>query len=860
MNRVRIVISYNGQWEQLPDGSQRFVGSNNKGMYVSKNMTYEELVAIVHTIVKYDVNKFNVDLASVSIVLGSTCRTFIRNNDDVQFMLGEDRVIPQVCVSLTQRTPGDVIGNDIPPPENTQQFGSFSGSNQLYPQRSFAESGENMCGVPPVAVDQVVEPQFGDVFGCRIEQYNEMNNYPNHEVDNEANNEQVDDLENVDEERTQIQTQGRHVQVVSCIVPNMPGTSEVRHNITVSDSDNMITWVIPGADSYSFGIGRSSTLATQEPTCMIYKGQFFPSKKDLKRLVGLFSMRENFERKVKMSNKTTLHLVCIIDNCTWKLKAVRRDEGTYFQVRSFVNQHSCPLEEVHRRHRQASAVIIGEVIAPRLQQHDGRLMRLKDIIADMKTMYGIQVMYSKAHDALQYALSLTYGTHEESFKLLPSFAYVLEQQNPGTITDLQCADDDTFLYFFMSLGSSIRGFRRCMHPVIAVDGTHLKGRFGGTMFVATAQDGNEQVYLIAFRYGDSENNLSWEWFLECLRGALGHIDDLVFISDRHASIEAGISKVFPYATHTICCWHFGENMKKRFHRKDVADIMDSAARTYSEFNYNRHMEELYRLHNGAFEYVIAADPHKWSRVHCPQRRYRLMTTNVAECINSCLKFARQLPMITLAEFIRNMLQKWFHDRHAVAQSMRHQLTDAAHLVILKRVEKCNYMTVNPVDWNIISVKLKGNQWTVNLHLKTCTCNKFQMDHFPCSHALAAARGLNLDFTSLCADYYKRETLIDAYSVPIMPIGHPSSWVVPSDIASRVVLNPKSKRQSGRPMEGRHASSSERTTTQSCIRCGQSGHNSRRCSNPPIVNEGPSISVLDEYRRKCNICHSIGHNK
>ncbi|KAI9174822.1 hypothetical protein LWI28_023186 [Acer negundo] len=523
-------------------------------------------------------------------------------------------------------------------------------------------------------------------------------------------------------------------------------------------------------------------------------------------------MHHNFEWKVKRSNKTTLHLVCIIDDCIWKLRAVRRDEGTYFQVRSFVNEHSCPLEEIHRRHRQASAVIIGEVVAPRLQQHDGRLMRPKDVIADMKTMYGIQIMYSKAHDALQYALSLTYGTHEEAFQLLPSFAYVLEQQNPGTITDLQCTDDDKFLYFFMSLGSSIRGFRRCIRPVIAVDGTHLKGRFGGTMFVATAQDGNEQVYPIAFEYGDSENNLSWEWFL------------------------------------------------KRFHRKDVADIMNDAARSYSELKYNRHMEELRKLHKAAFDYAIAAGPHKWSRVHCPQRRYRVMTTNVAECINSCLKFARQLPLMTLAEFIRNMLQKWFHDRHEAARSMRHRLTDAAHLVILKRVEKCGFMTVNPVDWNIFSVRHKGKQWTVDLARKTCTCNKFQMDFFPCSHALAAARERNLDFTSLCADYYKRETLINAYSVPIMPVGHPSSWFVPSDIAARVVLNPKTKRQSGRSMEGRHASSSERTTTQSCRRCGQPGHNSRRCSNPPMVNEGPSRIVPEEYRRKCSICHSIGHNK
>ncbi|KAK2659114.1 hypothetical protein Ddye_005647 [Dipteronia dyeriana] len=61
-------------------------------------------------------------------------------------------------------------------------------------------------------------------------------------------------------------------------------------------------------------------------------------------------MRQNFEWKVKKSNKTTLHLVCLMENCTWKLRAVRRDESTYFQVRSFVNEHTCPLEEIHRRH------------------------------------------------------------------------------------------------------------------------------------------------------------------------------------------------------------------------------------------------------------------------------------------------------------------------------------------------------------------------------------------------------------------------------------------------------------------------------------------------------------------------------
>ncbi|KAK0581800.1 hypothetical protein LWI29_018167 [Acer saccharum] len=167
-------------------------------MYMSKNMTYEGLVAIVHTIVMYDVNKFNVDLSSISIVPSSTCRTFIRNDNDIQFMLGEDRVIPQ-----------------------------------------------------------------------------------------------VDDFQNVDEkpEPEEIQRRGRRVQRVSYTATDMPGTSEVRCNVTPSDSDNATTWVIPGADSYSFGVGTSSILAVQEPRTMIYKGQFFSSKKDLKRLVGHFTMR-----------------------------------------------------------------------------------------------------------------------------------------------------------------------------------------------------------------------------------------------------------------------------------------------------------------------------------------------------------------------------------------------------------------------------------------------------------------------------------------------------------------------------------------------------------------------------------------
>ncbi|KAK2639425.1 hypothetical protein Ddye_027220 [Dipteronia dyeriana] len=73
--------------------------------------------------------------------------------------------------------------------------------------------------------------------------------------------------------------------------------------------------------------------------------------------------------------------------------------------------------------------------------------------------------------------------------------------------------------------------------------TRKPSNYCHTMFVATAQDGSEPGFPITFRYSDSENNISWEWFLNYLKVALGHIDDLVFISDRHASIEGWSRRV-----------------------------------------------------------------------------------------------------------------------------------------------------------------------------------------------------------------------------------------------------------------------------------------------------------------------------
>lgn len=58
---------------------------------------------------------------------------------------------------------------------------------------------------------------------------------------------------------------------------------------------------------------------------------------------------------------------------------------------------------------------------------------------------------------------------------------------------------------FVAFGASINGYQ-FMRKVVVADGTHLKGKYAGCLLAASAQDGNYQIFPLAFAIVDSENN------------------------------------------------------------------------------------------------------------------------------------------------------------------------------------------------------------------------------------------------------------------------------------------------------------------------------------------------------------------
>ena len=142
------------------------------------------------------------------------------------------------------------------------------------------------------------------------------------------------------------------------------------------------------------------------------------------------------------------------------------------------------------------------------------------------------------------------------------------------------------------------------------------------------------------------------------------------------------------------------------------------------------------------------------------------------------------------------------------------------------------MQVKPSNDDIYKVTECDNEYVVNMESKRCTCNHFQIDEFPCSHALAVVREKHMCAYDFCSYYYTKEAMLSTYQGIIYPIPKQCIWELPTEVEQSIVNPPVGKRKSGRPKKTRIKSSMERhlKCTVTCSKCKQSGHNKKTCRN------------------------------
>ncbi|XP_048622712.1 uncharacterized protein LOC125591866 [Brassica napus] len=336
----------------------------------------------------------------------------------------------------------------------------------------------------------------------------------------------------------------------------------------------------------------------------------------------------------------------------------------------------------------------------------------------MRLEHGCEITYWHAWEAREFAIAAARGIPDRSYSKILAYLHMIKEANPGTHTHYETNEKGRFMYLFMSFGQSVRGFYNAMQREIFIYGTFLKKKYKGVLLVATAADGNSNLYPIAFGVVDSENNDSWGWFLRQLKVVIPDCRDLAFVSDRNESIAKAIGIVYPQLAHGICIHHLLTNVVAFFKTKGLTALVETASRAYRYTEFQERITEVFDLSPELGRYLREADVRKWARSLFPCSRYDIRTTNLAESINSVLRTPREYPIIPLLDSIREMLTRWFYERRLLRSKHLDPLTAKMERKIDRRIVKAKGFQVYKVD-NLRSL-VKGDIYDFHVDLERRT--------------------------------------------------------------------------------------------------------------------------------------------
>ena len=250
-------------------------------------------------------------------------------------------------------------------------------------------------------------------------------------------------------------------------------------------------------------------------------GQVFNSKSDFPEAAKIYSIKAHKEFVVVASSKKLLVLRCKKTEecqCLWKLCAMVVKDTCLFVINKYKGSHNCVNHCLNRDHHQLDSNLVAAHIKAIIKAQFTLTMAV--IQASVMEKWGYEISYKKALDGKHKALRHLFGDFSHSYTE-PHLFLALEQVNPGCVViwktfDSNMPNTEIFQRLFWSFKPFIEGFEHC-RLVLSIDGTHLYGKYKGTLLIAMGCDINNQLFQLTFTITEGENIDSWGWFLACIR-------------------------------------------------------------------------------------------------------------------------------------------------------------------------------------------------------------------------------------------------------------------------------------------------------------------------------------------------------
>ncbi|XP_075094700.1 uncharacterized protein LOC107792641 [Nicotiana tabacum] len=633
------------------------------------------------------------------------------------------------------------------------------------------------------------------------------------------------------------------LSVVEDIVddPNEPGLLLDANFDVVSDTNNIddsigieaempvpVSFVATNYDE------KNAKAAQQWQNDITGVGQRFNSVHEFRETLRKYAIANQFAFKYKKNDSHRVTVKCKAEGCPWRIHASRLSTTQLICIKKMNPTHTCEGAVVTNGY-QATRSWVASIIKEKLKVFPN--YKPKDIVNDIQKEYGIQLNYFQAWRGKEIAKEQLQGSYKEAYSQLPFFCEKVMETNPGSLATFTTKDDSSFHRLFVSFHASLYGFEQGCRPLIFLDSIFLKSKYQGTLLAATAADGNDGVFPVAFAIVDAESDDNWSWFLLQLRTALSMCRGITFVADREKGLRESIAEIFQGEDvfHGYCLRYLSEQLIRdvrgqfshEVKRLLVEDFYGAAYASKPE-GFHRCADSIKSISVDAYNWVMQSEPNNWANAFFRGMRYNHMTSNFGELFYGWVSDAHDLPITQMVDAIRGKIMELIYTRRTESNQWVTRLTPSMEERLEK--ESLNISSLQVLTSSGTKFEVRGDTIEfVDVDHCDCSCRGWQLTGLPCCHAIAVMVCLGRDPYDYCARYFTADSYRSTYSESIHPI--PSLERPKKKDASQAAVTvnpPPTRRPPGRPTTKKVGSHEVTRRQLQCSRCKGTGHNKSTC--------------------------------
>ncbi|KAG5564297.1 hypothetical protein RHGRI_000483 [Rhododendron griersonianum] len=358
------------------------------------------------------------------------------------------------------------------------------------------------------------------------------------------------------------------------------------------------------------------------------------------------------------------------------------------------------------------------------------------------------------------------------------------------------------------------------------------------LLTATALDGDDGFFPVAFAIVDVENDDHWLWFLEQLKSALPNMETITFVSDREKGLKEHLVKVFGNAYHGYSLYHllesFKKNLKGPFHgdgRGSLPVNFVAAAHAIRLVGFKKFVEQIKQVSSHSYDWVMQIEPEYWTNALFKGERYIQITQNVAELYIKVMEEARNSTITLKIGALVSMITELVNTRQEDSSNWCTKLTPSKHEKVQEEIAHALGLKVLFSSDTLFEVHDDVNH-VVDLNKLECTCLGWKSTGLPCRHAIAVFNSTRRTVYDYCSKYFTVDSYRSTYSESINPVpcGKPAEEEEEEGTESDNVhvLPPCPSRSPNQPKtkEAKREGPAKRVVF--CSRCKESGHNKASC--------------------------------